>query len=123
MRKTRRINYKKKYRKNKTITCRKNTRRCKYRRKRSLYGGGKETKPQPKTAKYHSGNIFDNIHQLTNKTPEDNQPLFKFAGKVTQARRVPDGPGLANTFASKEKITPAKEKGVLKGFKDEDLEK
>lgn len=113
MRKTRRITYKKTNRKNKTIKCRKNTRRCKYRRKRALYGGVKETK-------YHSGNIFDNIYQLTNKTPEDDRPLFNFAGRVTQARRVPDG---VDPFANDGKITPAKEKNVLKGFKDEDLEK
>lgn len=44
MRKTRRITYKKKYRKNKTIKCRKNTRRCKYRRTRKQYGAsGKRT--------------------------------------------------------------------------------
>lgn len=43
MRKTRRITYKKKNRKNKTIKCRKNTRRCKYRRTRKQYGSGKRT--------------------------------------------------------------------------------
>ena len=117
MRKTRRITYKKTNRKNKTIKCRKNTRRCKYRRKRALYGGGKEeTNPPKKTATYHSGNIFKNFYPITRSKNITDPPLFHLAGEITQARPVPDGASLANTFADDGKITPAKERKVLKGF-------
>lgn len=118
MRKTRRITYKKTHRKNKTIKCRKNTRRCKYRRKRALYGGGKETKPQPKIKKSYSDNddILDTLFPITRGNIA-NPPLFHIGdGKIIQARPVPDGPGLVNTFANSRKITPAEEKRLLKKF-------
>jgi len=121
MRKTRRITYKKKNRKNKTIKCRKNTRRCKYRRKRSLYGGVKETNPQQKIEKYHSGNIFKNFYPITRGNPK-KPPLFHLAGEIVQAQPVPPGASLANTFANDGQITPAKERKILEEFKVEDVE-
>ena len=122
MRKTRRITYKKKYRKNKTIKCRKNTRRCKYRRKRSLYGAGKKRRPLQKSKKANSRNIFKNFYPITRGNLA-NPPLFHLAGEITQARPVPDGTGLANTFANDGNITPAKERRILEEFEvqeDED---
>ena len=86
-----------------------------------MYGGGKETKSQQKRAKYHSGNIFDRFYPIT-RGDIANPPLFHLAGEITQARPVPDGASLANTFADDGKITPAKERKVLKGFKDKDFE-